>query len=566
MTFNTDVIIIGAGGGGPVIAKELGELGIKVLMLEAGPWYGNKKWPNANQAPGSISSSNLEDLDINLLKKDFNSLENNMTDPITGKFRFGPANRTRSPWFSNLPQNGFIWQCSGVGGSTQYYFANSPRAYSKSINNLWPISYKELIPYYEKVEGILPVRPAPNTAKEELFYYGAKEAGWSLIKTFNPTNPGYRPQPNAILQPDSRIKNSDFDFGNAEGCVLCGSCCYGCNKGPSTSKVAKRSTSVSYVPLALKTGNVDIRPNVFVTKILTENHPVEGNQAIGVQFRDTWSGEITELRAKAIVLAAGAIESPRLWLNSKLPNNKWVGKGLTNHWFDLISGIFDAKDLNNILGIPYVNQHLGQNSAARFDYPGLGMMQLTGLKPAAFSALAYGFSQAGYNFMGKRDSNAPWDIHGRVVGVQLKELMANYRRTLSIQIMTDDEPNLQNGVTLNPILKDEHGLIPVIRYSPSKKAAQKRDYLAKLAADILKKAGAKKIIRSDWPAGLLIHMHSTMRMGYVTDLNCETHQVKRLFIGDNSVLYNGLGGVNPTLTTQALATRTAEKLAQKYFS
>jgi hypothetical protein len=41
--------------------------------------------------------------------------------------------------------------------------------------------------------------------------------------------------------------------------------------------------------------------------------------------------------------------------------------------------------------------------------------------------------------------------------------------------------------------------------------------------------------------------------------------VKRLFIGDNSALANGIGGPNPTLTTQALATRTAEKIFRRYF-
>ena len=55
-------------------------------------------------------------------------------------------------------------------------------------------------------------------------------------------------------------------------------------------------------------------------------------------------------------------------------------------------------------------------------------------------------------------------------------------------------------------------------------------------------------------------------MGYVTDTDCEAYQVKRLYIADNSVLFNGLGGPNPTLTTQALATRTSEKIVNKYFS
>ncbi len=81
----------------------------------------------------------------------------------------------------------------------------------------------------------------------------------------------------------------------------------------------------------------------------------------------------------------------------------------------------------------------------------------------------------------------------------------------------------------------------------------------------MKQAGAKKIHRSDLPPNYFIHLHSTMRMGYVVDPSCEAYQVERLFIADNSADYNALGGPNPTLTTQALATRTAKHLASKYF-
>ncbi|UUZ79625.1 FAD-binding protein [Paenibacillus sp. P26] len=51
---DADVIIIGSGGGGAVAAKELGELGLKVLVLEAGPFYGNKQWPNPNKERGGM--------------------------------------------------------------------------------------------------------------------------------------------------------------------------------------------------------------------------------------------------------------------------------------------------------------------------------------------------------------------------------------------------------------------------------------------------------------------------------------------------------------------------------
>ncbi|MGH3814851.1 MAG: GMC oxidoreductase, partial [Pseudonocardiaceae bacterium] len=96
-----------------------------------------------------------------------------------------------------------------------------------------------------------------------------------------------------------------------------------------------------------------------------------------------------------------------------------------------------------------------------------------------------------------------------------------------------------------------------------------REFLARKAADLLRGAGARKVFRINW-APLILHVQSSMRMGEserdsVLDANAESRAVKRLFIADNSALPNGLGGPNPTLTNQALATRTAEKIFQLYF-
>lgn len=569
MSLDTDVIIIGAGGGGAVAAKELGELGIKVIIIEAGPWYGNKKWPQPNQERGSSSSSSVEDLDINLLRQQYTKHEHTMNDMETGRLRWGASDRRRPSWYRNVPKNGLIWQLAGVGGTTQHYWANSPRAYASGIDGVWPISYRELIPYYEKVEATLPVRPAPTTAKEELFYYGAKKAGWSMINTLNPTAPGYRPQPNAILSPNESLMNTDKsleELSKMEGCTLCGHCVNGCPHGPSVDKVAKRPTNISYIPLALKTNNVEVRPNTYSTKILTENDPKEGVRAIGVQFRDTWTGEVGELYAKVIVMAAGCIETPRLWLNSELPQNAWIGRGLTHHYWDWVTGVFDEKDLMAILGQKNVNPFVGATSGARLDYPGLGCIQPSGVSPGLFASLTFGFSESGYDFAQNRSLTDPWDQRGRVVGKELKDWMHNYQNTLSIMILTDDQPHIKNGVDIDPVLKDEHGPIPVVRYTASRQDKKKRDQLVKISAEILRKAGAKKIIRTDWPTHLFAHIESTMRMGFVVDSNCEAFQVKRLFIADNSCHFNGIGGPNPTLTTQVLATRTAEKLANIYFS
>jgi choline dehydrogenase-like flavoprotein len=568
MINNVDVIVIGAGGGGAVITKELGEKGIKVVLLEAGPWYGNKKWPNPNAEQGAESSSSYEDLSIDILKQNFTDLEDDMNDFVSGKFRWGPANRNQGPWPRVIPQKGYAWQNAGIGGSTLHYFANSPRAYPQSVDNIWPISYQELVPYYEKLEAELPVSPAPSTAKEDLFYYGANKAGWQLLESPNVTSPGYRPQPAAILPVNPLLGNPNFDIQNnrSVGCTLRGHCVNGCHIGPLVEWVAKRSTLASHIPRALRTGNVEVRPNAFVIKILTEDNNEEGIHAVGVLYRDTWTGEIKELRSRAVVMAAGGIETPRLWLNSGLPENAWVGKGLINHWFDCVAGIYEENTLLNTLGVSDVKPFVGQNAAARFDYPGLGVIQVFGMSPGIFASMNYATSDKGYYYMNQTNTQVPWDIEGVVVGEQLKEFMREYPRTLSVLIFTDDEVNQNNGITLDPELKDENGFIPVIHYQPSVQDQEKRDQLAVIAADIFRQAGAKTIIRSNWPPGVFIHIQCTMRMGYVTDTDCEAYQVKRLYIADNSVLFNGLGGPNPTLTTQALAARTAEKMTSKYFS
>ncbi len=565
MSADVDVIVIGAGGGGAVVAKELGEKNIKVLVLEAGPWYGNEKWPNPNEEQGAISSTSYDDLSIDILNKCFTDLEDDMNNFAYGKLRWGPANRERGPWNRILDIRGFTWQSSGVGGSTLHYFANSPRAFPSSVDQIWPIPYQELVPYYEKVEQTLPVAPAPTTPKEDLFYYGAQKAGWEMIESPEVTRPGYRPQPNAILRPS---QSTEPITGNIRpvGCSLRGHCVNGCHIGPTVEGVAKRSTLVSYIPRALATENVEIRPNSFVTKILTEDNEGDNLHAIGVVYRDTWTGRIQEVRANVVVMSAGAVETPRLWLNSNLPNNEWVGKGLVNHWFDSLSGIFEEEVLMDVLGVPDIKPYVGQNAAARFDYPGLGVIETYGLSPGLQSLLNYGSSSKDYSFLNQMNMQEPWDVEGTVVGEQLKAYMMDYSKTLSLLIFTDDDVNIENSITLDPVLKDENGFLPILKYRPSAADDVRRNQLAVIASDILRKAGAKIIIRSNWPSNVFIHITSTMRIGLVTDLNCQAKQVKRLFIADNSVLFNGLGGPNPTLTTQALATRTSEKIVEQYFS
>src|SRR5699024_6587761 len=521
-----------------------------------------------NEERGEVNeSSDPGDLDGLLYRSQLTRLENDMNDFVSGKFRWGSTDRRRTPWYRNIPDQAILWQTAGIGGSTIHYYANSPRAFPDAINNEWPISYDELIPYYEKVEATLPVEFAPTTTKDVLFYFGAEKAGFSLNKTLDATTKGFRPQPNAILPPNQHLMDPNYsmeELSHMEGCTLSGHCGQGCPYGPSLEKMAKRPTTVSYVPLAMKTGYVTFRPNTFVTKVLTAYNAGGNQQATGVQIRDTWTGEMEELRAKAVVMAAGCVETPRLWLNSDLPYNPWVGRGLTNHYMDMVTGTFDEDTLMATVGSRTTNPFIGHTSGSRLDYPGLGMIENIGESPGLSAQQLFGFSQSGYNRLHHSDSGL-WEQRGRLVGSELEKAMEDYSRTLTLSAITDDEVKFHNRVELDPHIKDEHGAVPRVHYEPSKKSKKRREQLIKIATDILRQAGAKKVHRTDLPANYYIHLQSTMRMGYVVDTSCEAYQVERLYVADNSADYNALGGPNPTATTQALATRTAEMLASKYF-
>ena len=269
--------------------------------------------------------------------------------------------------------------------------------------------------------------------------------------------------------------------------------------------------------------------------------------------------------ARVIVLSCGTVETPRLWFNSGLPNpNGWAGRGLTDHFVDLVSGI-----------MPFdVGSSRGPGSNGRIDYPGVGMLEAIGVTPG-LDAFLHAFSDAGiagfYN-NGLAESGGA-DTVGRLVGRPLKEAMANIDRLLYIDVFTDDDVEWQNGVTLSATVPpDEHG--PVARVeiqhrNRSPRTVANREFLVAQAVTLLRRLGATRVHRINKPP-FVIHSHSTMRMGAsaddsVLDRTAEARWVKRLFIADNSALANGLGGPNPTLTTQALATRTAENIFTKYF-
>ena len=585
-----DVVVIGAGADGPVVSTRLArEHNLDVLMIEAGPWHGNRNWPEPHVDAGGTLSNDPDDLDGKLLDEQYSHREAEANDPTYGYLRVGPSNSARAPWFRNLHQNAFIWQVSAVGGTSTHYFSNHPRGYPTAFDDQphWPdeVSYADMVPYYRLNEKLTSTQQAPMTAREEVFIEGAsqeKNGEYPLLDGLNVTETGWRPQPNAVEVPGKETSNGeplDSDYEGSfsyddgfRGDTLVGDHFQGSSTpvdAPVREK-ARKSSNIGYVPRALDTnenpnqGNVAIRPNTYVTDV----HTAEGAgnlEATGVEIRDTWSGATQTVEADTVVLAGGCIETPRLWLNSGLPDDGWVGKGLTTHWFDWVVGVYDDDTVADINPErEHMDPYVGQNSAVRFDKPGVGGLEDIGMSPGLVSFADYLFTEAGYSFDTPVDPDEPWDTRGYIVGKELKRRMANYRQTKAILVLTDDMPRQENGVSLDDTFSDEHGPVPKVRYEPGEEDDERRDELARIAANIHRNAGASHVHRAEWPP-LLLHMQSSMRIGKVLDFAGEAKNVDRLFVADHSALANGVGGPNPTNSGQANALRIADHIGDRYF-
>lgn len=443
-------------------------------------------------------------------------------------------------------------------------------------SHLFPFGYQELIPYYEWVEHTLPVETAAMGTKEEAFFKGASQLGLPVQTTKDITRAAFRPQENAILQPQGNAgkteDRSKLVYPKAQGCTFCGHCGQGCvnpHAAPRNLK-AKRSTANCYIPMALTADRwTRGKALILITDAFAVRINTDGTEQQSVARSVTWrvgaTGEMVTEEAKVIVMAAGAIETPRLWLNSGLPNpNDWVGRGMTDHFWDLVVSVMPF----------YTGSSKGPTSGARADFPGKGMLDESGIPPA-FQAVCLALSDsriAGFYDNGPVVSHGA-DSVGRLVGIELKEVLSDINKLMGIVVVTDDDVEYQNRVMLSSTLPpDEHGPVPRIEVhhrNRSERTIKNREFLVEQAVSLLRSAGARKVYRMNW-IPVLGHIQSTMRMGLssedsVLDENAEARWVKRLFIADGSALANSLGGPNPALTIQALATRTAEKIFQLYF-
>ena len=333
-----DVIVIGAGGGGPVVAKELAARGLDVLMLEAGPRHADPR-------------------------DEWAHLENDANNPVSGYFRFGPGRpRASPPGCARRRRTRSSGRSSGVGGTTLHYYGNCPRAYPAcSAATAAPTA----TPTTARTGSRSPTGDGPVLrvgrgdaagADRRDGHQGARLAArrrdaracrCSARRTRPRARTGRRRTRSSspAARPAGPRDPAKLRHPQATGCTFCGYCFQGCYepRGAPRNLVAKRSTDNSYVPMALTADAwqrggkaVDADHRRVRHRIDTAS---EGGTTVarGVTWRDNATGEQHSEEAKVVVLAAAARRTRGCGSNAGLPNpNDWVGRGYTDHHFDWV--------------------------------------------------------------------------------------------------------------------------------------------------------------------------------------------------------------------------------------
>jgi choline dehydrogenase-like flavoprotein len=504
-----DMLIIGCGAGGSVLAQRLARAGWRIVVLDRGPfWDPDEDWVSDEEG-----SQHLYWTDKRIIGG---------SDPVElGKNNSG----------------------HGVGGSMVHYAGYAPRFHPSDFETFtrdgvgadWPITYWDLKPHFERVERELPVAgqdwiwgdphsyphgPHPISGAAERAWAGARAHGVEM-----------RVGPTAI---------TNGVFGNRPHCIYRGFCLQGCKVN------AKASPLVTHVPDAIEHG-VEIRADSMATRIEFDD---ASSSVTGVTYVEVRTGLECFQRAAAVAICGYSIESPRLLLNS---TSKRFPRGLGNAHDQVGRYVM-------VQGAPQV--------AGRFPE----LLRMYKAPPPEVSSEQFyetdavrGFAR-GFSIQTVSPLPIGWAEHVLADGHRgnaLREYMRDYNHWAVLGSLCELLPLPDNRVTLADE-RDQFGM-PVARFDYSQCDNDRANiaFAKKTMHAIWETAGAQDVLTIDRYA----HLVGGCRMGFdaetsVVDANHRAWGICNLFVCDGSVMPTQ-GGANPALTIMTLASRLGELLAAR---
>ena len=581
-----DVAIIGSGAGGGQTAYTLTMAGLKCVMLEAGRNYDpvtqTPMFQRGDQAP--LGGAGTPDKPFGFHDATIDGGWNVPGEPYTQS--------------SDKPEEQFWWwRARMLGGRTNHWgrisLRNGPYDFKpRSRDGLgmdWPISYRDLEPYYSKVEMLVGIHgtnegmentpdsprgvllpPPKGRAGELLTQKFAKNVGVPVIPIHRAvlTRPLDADKIPAKLHPNNpRAQKITADaMRGRSACFWATSCGRGCS-----IKANYQSTTV-HLPPALASGNLDI---------ITDAHAREvtlgaDGKANGVLYMDRTTGKEERVKAKIVVLAASSGETVRILLNSKsekFPNGLANSSGLVGKYCMDTIGVSVTGQIPALENLPPHNED-GAGGDHVYSPWWLYKEQKAGkLDFARGYHIEIG---AGGKQMPGGYSPVPGDLLGGAYGTKLKEEMRRYYGTfVHLSCRGEMIPNENSYADLDPVVKDKFG-IPVLRWH-WKWSDHERNmgrHAKKTFAEIIEAMGGK--VRETYrkpgmetiaAGGFIIHEVGGAIMGADAKTSVcnswqQTWDVKNLFLCDGAPFASN-ADKNPTLTIMALAWRAADHIVEQ---
>jgi gluconate 2-dehydrogenase alpha chain len=558
MSERYDMVVVGLGPAGSVMATEMARAGLKVLALEKGPGY--------TEPDFEIKHDELRYHVRLALSPDVQQ------DPITWRPR-ATAEAKVLPWAVGPLHLGplFLPPTTGVGGGSIHWAAWAwrqrvadfrmrsvivERFGERSVAGTslvdWPLTYQDLEPYYERAEEEIGVSGRAGNLNGELQEGGNPfEAPRRKDYPMPPIRPGAAdavfvracrelglhpfPAPAAI---------NSVPYRGRDACTYCGFCRdYPCHVR------AKGTTTYSIIPDGMATGNLEVRP---LSRVLRVDRDATG-RATGVTYVDLVREQERQVEAEWVVLAAYALENARLLLLSGIDGQGATGANYMTHnygWFTLT--------------LPEAtNPFMGPAVAASV------VDDLTSELVADQEGVVWGTPIIGFT----GDVQPIEAIHGMPVdvprfGQAFKDwLRENFRRLYSMYSQTPTFPRPEFYCDLDPSVKDPFGQ-PALRLTHDwvEHDIKGVEGAAVIKRRIAEAMGATRTWEAPYapPYHISTHELGTHRMGTdpaasVVDPYGRCHQCPNL-LAVGGGMFPTYGSYNPTLTILALAYWTADHL------
>jgi gluconate 2-dehydrogenase alpha chain len=555
-----DVVTVGVGWSGGIIAAELSKAGYQIVGLDRGAprtledYLGSK-----DELRYRLRGEMMTDLSDSTY-----TVRNNLNQD---------AVPLRNKSLVNIGKD--------IGGGGSHWNGATPRYYpydfeikSQTIERYgenkipkdmtiqdWGITYDELEPYYDTFEKTMGISaeedPNPNAPYRSNPFPTPplKQTPTMLMFRKAAEKLGYDPRVRESANISETYENPDGETINA--CQYCSFCdFFGCDFG------AKSDPIITVIPTAQKTGNFELRAHSEVKRVLYDS-----DRATGVLYVNTQTGEEFEQPADVVVLTSYTFNNVRLLLLSEIgkPYDPKTGKGIIgknftdHHFFPSATGFFNDRKFNKYIGTGALGMNFTNLAADNFDHSDLDFLHGAQVQMGETGNLPI--------------DNNPVLPNTPSWGKEFKkQSLYYYNRTIGVTAQVATLPKKENYLDLDPTYTDEYG-DPLIRitWDFSDQDRKRNQYFSNICSEILKEMGADEVVAEEMPEhyeGFLAFQHNAG--GAIMGDNPETSAVNNymqmwemdnLFVcGASSFPHFGAG--NPTLTMGALTYRAAEGIIE----